>query len=204
MRRAQDVGIGRIGLFRAHLVVEAVGDQVLRHLGTPTQLVDEALVQPGLVDAQLGVGEQTVTVEALDVIALVGAAVAPDVDVVLAHRHHQRSAGHGAAQRRGVEVGGTGGRDVEGAALDRSNAFGHQLGPAIDQPRLLGAIRQRLARNLVVIAFVRLAQIRRVGTGNRPFGTHPVHGSAGVQPPGKSNADAFASGKLLQDGRGHR
>ena len=54
---------------------------------------------------RLRVREQAVAVEALDVVALEGAAVAPDVDVVFLHRGHQHGAGDGAAQRRGVEVG---------------------------------------------------------------------------------------------------
>ncbi len=39
------------------------------HLRTATQLVDEPLVEPGLVDEQRGVDEQAVAVEALDVVA---------------------------------------------------------------------------------------------------------------------------------------
>ena len=50
------------------------------------------------------VDEQAVAVEALDVVALVGRAVAPDVDAVLAHRLHEHRPGDGAAERRRVEV----------------------------------------------------------------------------------------------------
>jgi hypothetical protein len=94
-----------------------------RHFGAATQFVDELLVQPGLVDFERRVGQQAVAVKALDVVALEGGAVAPDVDVVFLHGAHQHGAGHGAAQRRGVEVGGAGGGDVESAGLQRGQAF---------------------------------------------------------------------------------
>jgi hypothetical protein len=45
----------------------------------------KACVEPGLVDLEAGIDEQAVAVEALDVVALEGGAVAPDVDVVLLH-----------------------------------------------------------------------------------------------------------------------
>src|SRR4029453_2943251 len=76
--RPEDVGVGGVRLLRAHLVVESAPLQVLAHLLAPAQLVDEALVEPRLVDAQARVGEEPVAVEALDVVALERAAVAPD------------------------------------------------------------------------------------------------------------------------------
>src|SRR5256885_5587070 len=101
--------------------------------GATAQLVDEGLVQPGLVDLQRGVGQQAVAVEALDVVALEGRAVTPDVDVVFLHGGHQHGAGHGTAQGRGVEVGDAARGDVEGAGLDGGNAFAGQLRAAVDQ-----------------------------------------------------------------------
>jgi hypothetical protein len=113
---AEHVGVGGVGLFGRHLVAEAGLGHEGRHFGAAAEFVDEELVEPGLVDLQARVGQQAVAVEALDVVALEGAAVAPDVDVVLLHRRHQHRAGDGPAQRRGVEVGDAGGGDVEGAA----------------------------------------------------------------------------------------
>ena len=124
VRRAQHVGVGRVRLLHAHLVGEARRcAMILRHLLAAAELVDERLVEPGLVDAQRGIGEQAVAVEALDVVALEGAAVAPDVDVVFLHGDDEHRAGDGAADRRGVEVGHAGGRDVEGAGLQRGDAL---------------------------------------------------------------------------------
>jgi hypothetical protein len=61
------------------------GLEVLAHLLAAAEGVDELRVEPGLVDLQAGVDEHAVAVEALDVVALVGGAVAEDVHVVAAH-----------------------------------------------------------------------------------------------------------------------
>ena len=53
------------------------------------------------------------------------------------------------------------------AALQGRETFGDQLGAAVDQPRLLGAILQRTARNLVVVRLVRLAEIGGVSVRDR-------------------------------------
>ena len=82
---AEDVGVGGVGLLGGHLVGEAGLLHEGRHFGAAAELVDEGVVEPGLVDLQVGVDEQAVAVEALDVVALEGAAVAPDVDVVFLH-----------------------------------------------------------------------------------------------------------------------
>ncbi|MPN54453.1 hypothetical protein SDC9_202123 [bioreactor metagenome] len=88
MRGTQHVGVGGVGLLGRHLVAETFLGHEGRHFGTAAQLVDEVAVQPGLVDLQCGIGEQTVAVEALDVVALEGRTVAPDVDVVFLHGRH--------------------------------------------------------------------------------------------------------------------
>src|SRR5690606_1252618 len=119
--------------------------------------------QPRLVDAQRWVDQQAVAVEALDVVALEGRAVAPDVDVVFLHGGDQHGAGDGTAQRRRVEVGDAAGRDVEGAALQRSDAFGSQLFAAVDQARFFRAVLQGFLRNRIVVRFIRLAEIGSVG-----------------------------------------
>src|SRR5690606_10278687 len=138
--RAQHVRVGGVGFLGRHFVVEARLLHVLRHFGTTAQLIDEQLVEPGLVDLEVGVGEQAVPVETLDVVALVRAAVAPDVDAVCFHGGHEHGAGDGAPDGRGVEVRDAGGADVEGAGLQGRDAFGSQLGPAIDQAGVLGAV----------------------------------------------------------------
>ena len=125
------------------------------------------LIEPRLVDAEIRIREQAVAIEALDVVALERAAVAPDVDVVLLHRDDEHRAGDRAPERRGVEVGHAGGGDVERAALQRGKPFGDQLRAAVDQPRLLGAVLQRLARDLVVVGLVGLAEVRGVGVRDR-------------------------------------
>ena len=148
---------------------------------------------------RFGIGEQAVAIEALDVVALERAAVAPDVDVVFLHRDDEHRAGDGAAERRRVEVGDAGRRDVERAGLQRRDAFGDELRAAVDQPRLLGAVLQRAARDVVVVGLVGLAEIRGVGVGNRALGAHPVQRGAGVETAGKRDADLLADGKTLQD-----
>jgi hypothetical protein len=87
------------------------------------------------------------------------------------------------------------GADVEGAALDGGDAFGHQLRAAVDQAGDVGAVGQGLARDLVVVALVGLAQVGGVGAGNGALGAHPVHGGAGVQAAGEGDADTLADGK---------
>ena len=201
MRRAEHVRVGRVGLLRAHLVAEAGARQVLRHLLAAAELVDECRVEPRLVDAQIRIGEQPVAIEALDVVALVRAAVAPDVDVVLAHRDDEHRAGDGAADRRRVEVRESARRDVERARLQRGDAFGDERGAAVDEARRFRAVGQRASRNVVVVRLVRLAEIRGVGVGNRTLRAHPVQRGAGVETAGKGDADLLADGKILQDVR---
>ena len=199
VRRAEDVRVGRVRLLDAHLVLEAVRDHVLRHLLAAAQLVDELLVEPRLVDAEVRIGEQAVAVEPLDVVALEGAAVAPDVHVVFAHGDDEHGAGDGAAERRGVEVGGAASGDVEGAALDRGDAFGDELRPALDEPRQLRAVGHRLLRDVVVVLLVGLTEIGGVGVRNGALGAHPVQRGAGIEAAGKRDADLFAGGKTLKN-----
>ena len=93
------------------------------------------------------VHEQAVAVEPLDVVALVGRAVAPDADVVLGHRVHELRARDRASEWRGVEVASARGRDVERAALQRRKPLARQRLLAVDQHRLLRADRKRLLRH---------------------------------------------------------
>ena len=52
---------------------------------------------------------------------------------------------------------------MEGAALQRREAFGGELGAAVDQARLLGAVLERPARDVVVVGLVGLAEVGGVG-----------------------------------------
>ena len=159
--RAEQIRVGGVRLLRAHLVAEARLVEVLRHLLAAAQLVDERGVEPRLVDAKLGIGEQAVAVEALDVVALVRAAVAPYVDVVLAHRDDEHRARHGAPDRSRVEVREARGRDVECARLQRGDAFRDQRGAAVDEACRLGAVLQ------APCAGSRRSRSRRAGPGSR-------------------------------------
>ncbi len=174
---AENVGVGGVGLLGRHLVAEAGLLHEGGHLGATAELVDEGGVEPGLVDFESGVDEQAVAVEALDVVAFEGRAVAPDVDVVLLHGGDEHGAGDGAADGRGVEVRHTRGRNVEGAGLQRGDAFAHELRAAVDEARILGAVLESLARDLVVVGFVRLAEVRGVGVRVRAVELHPVQRS---------------------------
>jgi hypothetical protein len=196
------VAVGAVGLLGAHLVAEAFLGHEGRHLGAAAQLVDEELVEPGLVDLERGVGQQAVAVEALDVVALEGGAVAPDVDVVLLHRGHEHGAGDGATQRGGVEVGGASGAHVEGAGLQRGDAFVGELRAAVDQASLLGAVFHRLGGDGVVVGLVGLAQVGGVGVGQGALVLHPAQRGAGVEAAREGDADFLPLGQVLQDG-GH-
>ena len=149
----------------------------------------------------VGIGEQAVAVEALDVVALERAAVAPDVDVVFLHGDDEHRAGDGAADRRGVEVGDAGRRDVERAALQRREAFGHELargsrsGARFSAPYCSARARESPRSR------ARRADRgwRCTRTGSAPFCAHPVQRRARVEAAGERDADALADGNLLKD-----
>ena len=192
--------VGAVGLFDRHLVVKAVGNQELAHFLAAAEFVDEGLVQPGLVDLQARIGEQSVAVKAFDVVALEGAAIAPDVDIVLFHGGHQHRAGDCAPERGGVEVGDTPGRDVKGAALDCGNALVRQLAAAVDQTCFLRAVGHGLARNFFVVGLVGLAQVGGVGIGQGAFLLHPQKGCRCVEAAREGDAHFLPFGQVLQDG----
>ena len=200
VRGTQHVGVGGVGFFHGHLVAKAFLDQEFRHFGAAAQLVNESVVQPRLVDLQLGVGQQAVAVKTLDVVAFECRAVAPDVDVVFLHGRHQHGAGHGAAQGGGVEVSDAAGGNVEGARLDGRNTFVGQLRAAVDQACFFCAVFHRLAGNGIVVFFVRLTQVGGVGVGQGTLVLHPAQGGRGVQAPGEGDADLLADGYGLQNG----
>src|SRR6202008_299400 len=97
-----------------------------------------------------------------------------------------------ATERRGVEVGGAAGGDMESAALDGGDAFGDELRAALDQASDRGAVSERLARNVRVVGLVRLAEVRGIRVGDRALRAHPVHCRAGVEPAPEGNADFLA------------
>src|SRR5699024_8784933 len=101
---APDIGVSGVRFFGGVTVWVAAFDQPLGHFLTTAELFDEFRVQPRLVNLQVRVGHQTVTVEPLDIVALVGRAVAPDVHAVVFHSANQQGSGHSTAKRRGVEV----------------------------------------------------------------------------------------------------
>ena len=189
-----DVGVGGVRLLLAVAVGQVVVGEPLAHLVAAPELVHEVGVQPGLVDAQVGVGEQAVAVEALDVVALERRAVAPDVDAVLVHGADEQRAGDRAAQRRGVEVDATAGADVEGAARDRGEALLDQLAAAVDGAGQLGAVLHGSAGYAGDVGLVVLAQVGGVGAGHGALVAHPGDGDGGVEAPRERDADALADG----------
>ena len=198
---AQNIGVGRVGLFRGHFVGEARLGHERGHLGASAELVDESVVKPGLVHLKTGIDEQTVAVEALDVVALKGGAVAPDVDVVFLHGGDQHGAGDGAANRRGIEVCHACSADVEGAGLERGDAFAHERAAAVDEAGLFRAVLERLARDVIVVGFVGLAEVGSVGVGDRALQPHPMQGGGGVEPAGEGNANLLADGQGFENHR---
>jgi hypothetical protein len=90
---------------------------------------------------------------------------------------------------------------VKGAALEDGDAFGDELGPAVDEPRLLGAVLNRAAGDLVVIGLVVLSQVGCLRVRDRSFGAHPVERRARVETARKRDAHLLARGDALQNVR---
>lgn len=127
----------------------------------------------------------------------------PDVDVVFLHGGDEHGAGDGAADGRRVEVGDAGGGDVEGAGLEGGDAFANERATAVDEAGLFGAVFEGFAGDLVVIGFVRLAEVGGVGVRQSALLLHPVKGGAGVEAAGKGYAHLLAEGQGFKD-YGHR
>ena len=199
VRRPPDVGVGRVRLLGRVAVGEPAGDEELAHALAATELVDEGLVEPRLVDPQVRVHQQAVAVEALDVVALVGRSVTPHVDPVVGHRPHEQRAGDGAPERRGVEVRAAGRADVERTALQRDQPFADQLVAAVDQPGLLGPVLLGPVGHGVELGLVVLAEVGGVGVRDRPALAHPRHGRRRVEATRERDADAFADRQRHQD-----
>ena len=190
-----DVGVRGIRLLLAVAVRQAVGGEPLAHLRAPAELGHEVGIEPRLVDAQVRVGQQAVAIEPLDVVALEGRAVAPDVDVIVVHRPDQQGAGHRPAERRGVEVHATAGTDVEGATGQGRQSFLDQLLPAIDDAGKLRPIFPCTCRDAAHVRLVVLADVGGVGARHGALGTHPGDGDRRVEAAGEGDADALADGQ---------
>ena len=158
------------------------------------------MIEPRLVNFERRIGEQTVAVKALNVVALERTAITPNVDVVFFHGSHQHGARDGASNGGGVEVGDACRRNVECTALQCGNAFVGQLFAAVNEASQFGTVFLGLARNFFVVGFVRLAQVGGVGVGHGAFLTHPKQCSTGVQAAGEGNADFLARGDVLKNG----
>ena len=176
VRCAQDIGVRGVGLLSGHLVSETGALHEGGHLGAPAELVDKGGVEPGLVDLEARIDKQTVAIETLDIIAFECGAVSPYIYAVFFHCGYQQGASDGAADGGGVEIGNAGGGDVEGAGLQRGNAFAHERAAAVDEARLFRAVLDGCARNGFVVGFVGLAEIGCVGIWDRALLPHPVEG----------------------------
>ena len=177
--------------------------QPLAHLLAAAELRDELRVEPRLVDAEARVGEQAVAEEPLDVVALVGRAVAPDVDAVLAHRVDEHRPGDGAPERGRVEVRLAGARDVEGAALERDEPFVDELCAAVDDLRRLGAVAERALGDVGDVVLVDLAEVGGERVGDAALLADPGDRDGGVETAREGDADALADRQRLEDA-GHR
>ncbi|CGW22455.1 Uncharacterised protein [Salmonella enterica subsp. enterica serovar Typhi] len=170
---------------------------------TAAQLIDKVGIQPRFVNLQLGVGQQAVTIETFNIVAFIGAAVAPDIHAVFFHCGDQHRAGHGTAQRRGIEIGQSASRIMESAALNRCDPFCNQLLAAINQAGILCAILHCATRNGVIVILIRLSQIRSIGIWDSSFLSHPQQRGASVQTAGKSDTNTLTCWKMLKNRR-HR
>ena len=86
------------------------------------------------------------------------------------------------------------------AALQCGQALVRELRTAIDQAGFFGAVFHRLARNLVVVGLVGLAQVGGVGVGQGALLLHPQQGGRCVQAARERDADFLPFGQVLQDG----
>ena len=90
-------------------------------------------------------------------------------------------------------------RDVERAALQRDQALAHELGAAVDEAGLLGAVLLGPVGHARQVGLVGLAEVGGVGVGDRALLAHPRHRGRRVEPAGERDADALADGQRRQD-----
>ena len=200
VRRTEHVAVRRVRLLGAHRVRQVERLKELAHLLAPTELFDELRVEPGLVDLERGVDEDAVSVEALDVVALVGRPIAEHVHVVVAHRADDRRGRHRPPERGRVEVLATADAQVERAALDRDDALTHHRLATVEQPCFDGAVLGRDRRDGRHVVLVGLGEVSGVGIDLETLAAHPRHGGASIEPARERQTDAGAcGGKLAVD-----
>ena len=121
------------------------------------------------------------------------------MDIVLLHGGHQHGARYGATDRGSVEIRDAGGGDVEGPGLQRGESFANKRAAAVDEAGLLGAVFEGRAWDGVVVGFVRLAEVGRIGVRDRALLLHPVQGGGSVKPAGEGDADLLADGQGFEN-----
>ena len=168
----------------------------------PPSSSTNAVVEPRLVDAQVRVREQAVAVEALDVVALVRRAVAPDVDAVLGHRLHEQRPGDGAAERRRVEVAparpsGCGTRRTAARRSPRGRAA--PCSRRARRPRRRTAARAPGTASMSGSSYWPRSAVNAYGIG--AVLAHPGERAARVEAAGEGDADALADRQRGEDRR---
>ena len=195
MGSTEHVGVGAVCLLGRGAVWQLACEQPLRHFVSATELFDELCVEPRLVDSQVRVSEQSIAVEAFDVVALVCAAIAPDLDAVLLHRANQEGAGDNAAEGSGVEVSLAAGANVKSATGNCGQCFFDQRLAAVNQTACFSAIFGSSGWNRVDVVFVVLPEVRGVGERNSTLLAHPRDRHRCVEATGERDADLFADRK---------
>ncbi|MPN08654.1 hypothetical protein SDC9_155939 [bioreactor metagenome] len=165
------------------------------------EFIDKIGIQPWFINLQFGVGQQTVTIETFNIVTFIGATVTPDIYAIFFHGGNQHGAGHGTAQRGGIEVGQSASGVVECTALNGSDPFGNELLTAIYQASILSTIFHCTARNGVIVILIRLAQIRSICIWDSPFLSHPQQCCTGVQAAGKSDTNTLTYREMLENRR---
>src|SRR5581483_6640057 len=197
--RAEQVRVGRIRLLDRRSVRQPALGEPLAHLLAAAELAHERVVEPRLVDAQVLVREQAVAVEALDVVALVRRAVAPDLDAELMHRVHEQRAGDRAPERRRVEVRPACCAHVERAALERGEPLARECVLAVDEHCVLGAVAQRALRDGGDVRLVRLSEVGGERVRNGAALAHPCERAARVETAREGDADVLADREPGED-----
>ena len=90
-------------------------------------------------------------------------------------------------------------RNVEGAGLERRDTFANKRAAAVDEAGLFSAIFEGRARDGIVVGFVGLAKIGRIGVRDGALLLHPVQGGRSVEPAGEGNANFLADGEGFEN-----
>ena len=94
---APNVCVGGVRLFSRCFVRKLARCKELAHLRTATHFINEGGVKPWLVNAKRWIHHEAIAIETFDVVALVGAAIAPDINAVFLHGAHEQCSGNGTA-----------------------------------------------------------------------------------------------------------